>query len=133
MQDIVEPLLKVASLPELRAAVAHTDSAFTLPQVKRLQKHAFALAQEPEELRLGIIHTYTSDLLTPWLEFTAALQGCTVETYHAPYGLAMQEADPESGLLQHAPDITVFMLQREDLHPALKEPVVSFPDRKSVV
>jgi FkbH-like protein len=127
MKDIVEPLLTSASLAELRARIATVDGALTLPQAKRLQEHARGLTGDPYELRLGIIHTYTSDLLTPWLDFAAALQGCTVDTYHAPYGLAMQEAQPGSDLLQHAPDITVFMLQREDLHPALREPVVGFP------
>ena len=79
-----------------------------------------------QSLRLGIIHTYTSDLLDPWLAMAAALQGLELQTYHAPYGLTVQEAQANSGLVTHEPDLTLLLLQREDLHPDLAKPLVGF-------
>lgn len=95
----------------------------TLPQAQQLAEHALALTPEPQALRLAIVHTYTSDLLEPWLGLAAALHGFALQTYHAPYGLALQEAAPGSALLQHGPDITLLMLRREDLHPDLALPI----------
>ncbi len=71
---------------------------------------------------MGIVHTYTSELLDPWLHFSAALNQLSVDIYHAPYGVTLQEATKSSGLAEHSPDITLLLLTREDLHPALQEP-----------
>jgi FkbH-like protein len=53
-----------------------------------------------------------------------ALEGLDVKTYHAPYGLNLEEARAGSDLVTHAPDITLMLLRREDLHPDLVRPVV---------
>ena len=100
------------------------------PQVQRLSAHAKTLGKEQIALRIGIVHTYTSDLLDPWLDMSAALQGIKVQTYHAPYGVIVQETGPGSGLVAHQPDITMLMLRREDLHPALANSVVGL-DREA--
>jgi len=76
-------------------------------------------------LRLGIVHTYTSDLLDPWLKLHAAIQGLELDLYHAPYGLSPLEAQPGSGLARHAPDLTLFLLRAEDLHPLLASPLAA--------
>ena len=65
----------------------------------------------------------TSDLLDPWLQLAAALQGMSIDVYHAPFGMSLQEAQAESGLVRQRPDVTLLLLQREDLHPALAEPL----------
>jgi FkbH-like protein len=124
----LDGLLALRDLPELRAGVAaHTRrAALTLPEARSLVDHALALAGGPAtatEFRLAVVHTYTSELLDPWLEFAAALQGLRLVTYHAPYGMLVQEAQPDSALVRHAPDAIWFMLQRSDLHPALGAPI----------
>lgn len=95
----------------------------SLPEVQRLVSHADALEPAKQALRLGIVHTYTSDLLDPWLNLAAGLQGLALQTYHAPYGLILQEAQEKSGLVQHQPDVTLLLLRREDLHPDLARPI----------
>jgi FkbH-like protein len=120
-------LFALRSLPELRAGVAARTRVATLslPEARAITEQALGLAGQAREFRLAIVHTYTSELLDPWLEFAAALQGFTLAAYHAPYGMLLQEAEPGSALLAHAPDATWFMLQRADLHPALAAPIAA--------
>ena len=122
--DGIDRLLRIRNGAELRAAVSAWAPALTLPHARQLAEHARLQAQVRAELRVAIVHTYTSELLEPWLDFAAALHGLDLSVYHAPYGLALQEATPESPLVMHAPDVTVLMLQRTDLHPALARPIV---------
>jgi FkbH-like protein len=119
-----ESLLEIATLDELRAKVANAQAPFSLPQVFQLTAHAKSLGSALKPLRLAIVHTYTSHLLDPWLELASALQGLEISTYHAPYGLSLQEAQINSGLIGHAADLTLLLLQREDVHPQLAKPIV---------
>ncbi|MDZ7782391.1 MAG: hypothetical protein U5K56_05430 [Halioglobus sp.] len=80
------------------------------------------------QVRLGVIHTYTSELLDPWLRFAAALNGLSLDIHHGPYGVTVQEAQEASALVQFQPDATLLLLRREDLHPALQSPVVCLSD-----
>ena len=121
-----DDLLSLRTRAEIRTALSNTGMRLTLPQAQRLAVHAEALEPSTRSLRLGIVHTYTSDLLEPWLELSAALQGLTLSTYHAPYGLSLQEAQTDSPLVRHEPDITLLLLQRGDLHPDLAEPLAGF-------
>ena len=121
-----EDLLTTGTRAELRGAVAGSRLPFSIPQAQRLVAHAESLEPAVQSLRLGIIHTYTSDLLNPWFAMASALQGLELQTYHAPYGLTVQEAQANSGLMTHEPDLTLLLLQREDLHPDLKKPLVGF-------
>src|SRR5437870_400253 len=98
-----------------------------LRQAQQLSDHCAGLAPAMRDLRLGVVHSYTSDLLDPWLSLAGALEGLKVTTYHAPYGLGLEEADARSGLVAHSPDITLILLRREDLHPDLARPVVALP------
>ena len=119
-------LLATGSRAELRSAVSSSRLTLSLPQAQRLIAHANGLEPTVQSLRLGIIHTYTSDLLDPWLSLAASLQGLDLQVYHAPYGLSLQEAQPESGLVRHKPDLTLLLLRREDLHPDLGKPLGMF-------
>jgi FkbH-like protein len=94
--------------------------------IGRLVAHATDLEQPLVPFRLGIIHTYTSNLLDPWLNLAAAIQGLDLEVFHAPQGVALQEAVAGSALDQHNPDATCFMLQWSDLHPDLANPITQF-------
>jgi FkbH-like protein len=121
-----EKLLTIRTRDALRQALRQTVPP-SLPQLRLLTDHAAGLTPSLQEFRLGIVHSYTSDLLDPWLGFAGALEGLDVQTYHAPYGLSLAEADPKSGLVAHAPDVTLMLLRREDLHPDLARPIVSLP------
>jgi FkbH-like protein len=123
---VFDDLLTIDRLAELRAAVSRYRQPLSLPQVQRIVSHAESLGPVARTLRLGVIHTYTSELLDPWLELAAGLQGLKLQTYHAPYGLSLQEAEEYSGLVRHEPDLTLLLLQREDLHPDLAKPLAGF-------
>jgi FkbH-like protein len=127
----LEKLLALESRDALRQALRQTALP-TLPQIQRLIDHAAGLAPAMQELRLGIVHSYTSELLDPWLYLAGALEGLDVKTYHAPYGLNLEEADARSSLVAHSAHITLMLLRREDLHPDLARPVVALsPDEQA--
>ncbi len=119
----VEKLTAAASLSALRQALAAQPAAPPLTAVPALLQRARALPGPRRPARLAIVRTYTSELLQPWLELAAALQGLDLDVHHAPYGLALQEAQAGSALMAHRPDVTWLMLQRIDLHPALAQPL----------
>lgn len=112
----------------LLRALREETADVTLPQATKLSARLLELSEPAHSIRLGIVHTYTSDLLDPWIDYEMALQGLRCETYHAPYGFLLQEAQANSELAQHNPDITLLMLQREDLHPDLKLPLAALDE-----
>lgn len=118
----INTVVQTSSRSELRALLTASGVKLTLPQAQEIIAHAESLGAKTA-FRLGVIHTYTSDLLDPWLTFEAALQGLDIHIYHAPYGITFQEASQNSGLVQHKPDMTLFLLRREDLHPDLAYPL----------
>ena len=124
-QEKFDSLLKIQSRAELREQL-NSGFDLTLPQAQQLTAHARSLAPAIKPLRLGIVHTFTSDLLDTWLDHAAALEGLELNTYHASYGVVVQEAHAKSGLTLHAPDATVLLLQREDMHPDLAKPLAGF-------
>lgn len=119
----IEALLTTPTRAALAALASATRGPLTLPQGRQVAAHAASLGPAAHQLRLGIVHTYTSNLLDPWLALEAALQGIDLNTYHAPHGVTVQEAQPESGLVHHAPDLTLLLLQPRDLHPELNQPL----------
>jgi len=121
--DALGAWLEVQSRPDLSQTILDSRAALTLPQVKQLTARMDVLEVPEHTLRIGIVHTYTSDLLDPWLRFELALQGMNCDLYHAPYGVLLQEAQPGAGLVRHDPDLTVLLLQREDLHPYFRQPL----------
>ena len=125
-QNQFESLLNAPSRGELRSMVSRAGVKLSLPQLQTLVAHAESLEPPGQTLRLGIVHSYTSDLLNPWLDLAAALQGLHLQTYHAPYGLSPMEAQEDSGLTAHKPDLILFLLRREDLHPELGKPLATF-------
>jgi FkbH-like protein len=117
--------LLTASLDQLRAdAYGHLQPP-TLLRARAITQAARTIQPLRADIRLAVVHTYTSDLLDPWLEQAAALEGFGVAVHHAPYGLALGEARAGSELVAFAPDLTLLLLQPGDLDPALAEPVAS--------
>ena len=126
----IDALLQLAQRDTLRQRLDSSPNVMSLPQAQQLAAHASGLKPVPQPMRLAIVHTYTSDLLEPWLCLSAALQGIELHNYHAPYGLALQEAAPDSPLVQHRPDLTLLMLRRDDLHPDLAMPITALDGQR---
>lgn len=120
-----DDILRCGTLGDLQLALRAWQPPLSLPQAERLRSHIRSIGTPLQSLRLSVVHTYTSDLLDPWIELQTALEGFELKTYHAPYGLALQEARHDSALVAHNPDLTLLMLRREDLHPALSRPIVA--------
>jgi FkbH-like protein len=125
--------------PIQRALAARTRAALvdalgpgrpslTLPNIQRLTAHLETLPERVVPLRIAVLHSYTSDLLDPYLRFEALAQGLEAVTYHGPYGAVIQEANPAPGLAAHKPDLTVLLLGWEDLDPALGTAFAAAPD-----
>lgn len=120
-KDPLPELLACASRAELRAKLG--GQPLSLPQAQKLLAHLRSLDEPTRPLRVGVLHTYTSDLLDPWLQLETGLQGLELDLYHAPYGVTLQEARAGSGLGTFAPDLTLLLLRWEDLHPQLALPL----------
>jgi len=125
-KNAIDTLIKVGSRRELRERADGWSANLSLPDAQTLTRHLDTLEETDHIFRLGIIHTYTSALLDPWLDLHAAAQGITLQTYHAPYGMSLMESQTGSGLSAHTPDLTLFLLTREDLHPELVTPISAF-------
>jgi FkbH-like protein len=122
----VDDLLDLDSRAELRANLARLRTPLALTDVAKLTERARAMQPPVQAYRLAVAHSYTSELLNPWLAFAAALEGFDVQAWHAPYGTLVQQAQGDSALVRQQPDMTLLMLQREDLHPDLAGPVTRF-------
>lgn len=125
-KNVMESWLGMSSSVELKRAVLACRKELTLSQVQQITLRLKEMEPCFHEIRLGIVHTYTSNLLDPWLNFEASLQGINLKIYHAPYGVSLQEAQAGSGLVRHDPDVTLLLLQREDLHPDLAKPICGY-------
>lgn len=119
--DQLDKLLASQTAQDMKSLLALRHMVPSLHQASRLRQHLDSLGAA-KHIRLGIVHTYTSELLEPWLHFSAALNQLSLDVYHASYGTTVQEASSESGLSRHAPDVTLLLLTREDLHPAFQIP-----------
>lgn len=120
---VIEQLMQVTSCREFQEKSNNWSADLTLPEAQKLTRYIQTLEPVKYKLKLGVIHTYTSELLAPWLEFHAAVQGIELNTYHAPYGMNLSDAQLGSDLFNFKPDLTLFMLRREDLHPKLSQPI----------
>lgn len=123
---VFEDLFSLGTRAEIRAAISASQLALGPPEAQTLISHLETMEPPAQLLRIGIVHSYTSELIEPWLTLEAALQGLELRTYHAPYGMTVQEAQPDSGLVSFGPDLTLLLLQREYLHPDLVKPLAGF-------
>lgn len=121
-----EKLFLHKTLLELQGAVNRMNQTLSLQDAARVQSYATELRSSEQSLKLAFIHTYTSELLDPWLDLHCSLAGYSSHVYHAPYGLAVQEMHSESALVKFAPDVTVLLLRQSDLDPDLSTPLTSF-------
>jgi len=115
--------LGLGSRKALAEAVLNSDVELSLAQANRLVARLKELGPANQQLRLAFVRTYTTDLLDPWLVFEGNLRGLNCDVYHGPYGAILQETEPGSELERYRPEVTVLMMQREDLHPSLCQPL----------
>lgn len=123
--QILDQLLGLSDRQQLAREAVGQASPLSLAELRRLADHAGTLTPTPVSLRLAFVRTYTTELLQPWLEGAGALSGIEPAIYHAPYGVVQGESRADSDLVAHRPDMTVLMLQRSDLHPALGGPLAA--------
>jgi FkbH-like protein len=119
----LEQALGANSAAQMRALLTPRTDRLSLVEVMRLGERLESLSERRQPLRLGIIHTYTSEPLDPYLGFEAALQGFALAVHHAPYGVVLQETQAGSALREFAPDLILMLLRWDDLAPALARPL----------
>ncbi len=113
---------------EILAGLGSRRTPVTLSQVRTLTRQLRALDEPAVPLRVAVLHTYTTELLQPYWQFEARLQGFELDLYEAPYGALLQEAQPGSGLAQADPHLVYAFLRWEDLDPRLGRPVSSLAE-----
>lgn len=131
MSTLLSPIQRAIAArtrAELLDALGSGRPALALSDLQRLTAHLQTLAEATLPLRIAILHTYTSDLLDPYIRFEALVQGLEAAVYHGPYGAILQEAHPVSGLVAHEPDLTLLLLRWDDLDPALAAAFAAGPD-----
>lgn len=130
MNAAADPLAAVLEAPtraELDRALRSAGRELSLVDVNRLTRKLRGLNEATQPLRVGVLHTYTTELLRPHWELAALLHGFTLDLYEAPYGSLLPEVQPDSALLRHQPDVVFAFLQWEDLDPRLRGPLPAVP------
>lgn len=122
----LDDLLSTKSTLQFREMLAKYDSPMTTAQALSLVKHIENTDPPKSVIDFAIIHTYTSELLDPWMKLQALAEGYLANVYHAPYGIGLMEASHESNLASFNPDVTVMLFQPADLHPEFKFPITRF-------
>lgn len=124
-----------SSRAEVLASLGSRRTPLTLPQMRDLGRQLRALGEPVLPLRVGVLRTYTTELLRPYWQFEAQLQGFDLQVYEAPYGALLQEAEPGSALAAHNADLVYIFLRWEDLEPRLSLPVTGLAadERDAVV
>ncbi len=80
-----------------------------------------------DPLPVGIVSTYTIDLLKPYLIVESARHGFRASPYFSPFNqLEQQLLDPQSSLYQSSPGVIVLALRLEELSPDLVNRFMSF-------
>lgn len=111
------------SRAEVLASLGSRRTPLTLPELRDLGRQVRALGEPALPLRVGVLRTYTTELLRPYWQFEAQLQGFDLQVYEAPYGALLQEAAPGSALAAYGADLVYIFLRWEDLEPRLSLPV----------
>lgn len=130
MNAAADPLTAVLEAPtraELDRALRASDRELSLVEVNRLTRKLRGLNEATQPLRVGVLHTYTTELLRPHWELAALLRGFALDLHEAPYGSLLAEVQPDSALLRHQPDVVFALLRWEDLDPRLRGPLPAVP------
>jgi FkbH-like protein len=120
--DHVARAVQAPTRRELVELLGQGASVLTLPEVARLTRRLEQLDEPTEPVRIGVVRTYTTELLRPYWTFEALLHGFAADLYEAPYGAVLQSLQPGSALAAHAPEVTYFFLRWEDIEPRFAHP-----------
>lgn len=87
MSTLLNPVQRALSA-RIRAEPLDTLGAgpLNLPDIQRLTAHLETLAEAVVPRHIAILHTYTSDLLDPYIRFEALAQGLDPAICHWPLG-----------------------------------------------
>src|SRR5438067_1396728 len=83
---------------------------------KELAQRSFA-----QTVKLAMLTSYTNDFILPLLEVDLAVRGIRAELYKPHFNQFRQDIlDPNSGLYQAAPDVTIVAFNLEDVFPVFE-------------
>lgn len=125
-------------LATVREDPSHRNYWSVHKQVKKLEE---ALtedpADDPRHVRIALLSSFTVDLLVPYLDVDARLEGLLPQIYVAPFNQYPQEVlDEKSGLYRSKPDVVFFFLQVEALlgqEFRVRYPRLSLEDKQSAL
>src|SRR6266508_464447 len=96
------------------AGLGSRRTPVTLSQIRAITRQLRSSGEPTLPLRAAVLHTYTTELLQPYWQFEALLQGFDLKLYEAPYGVLFPEAEPSSGLIAADPGFVYVFLRWED-------------------
>jgi FkbH-like protein len=111
------------SRTDVLAALGSRRTPLTLSQIRAVTRQLRSSDEPTLPLRAAVLHTYTTELLQPYWQFEALLQGFDLQLYEAPYGMLYQQAEPTSELAASDPALVYVFMSWEDLDPRLRRPV----------
>ena len=126
MKQRSKKLEQALNIVDRRELIENPDTwwqGFSVQNAQAVTKHLRSLPGATTTFHIGVIHSYTSDLLDPWLDMHASVHGILPTIFHAPYGFNILESAANSSLAKFNPQLTLFLLQREDLHPDLSRSI----------
>jgi FkbH-like protein len=123
----------------LAEVVATLGTSPTALQVAKALKQLDTLDAEAaglKSIRLGVVSSFTFDLLVKPLVARGYADDLRLSVYNAPYGQFFQElVNPQSGLHQHRPDAILLAVRLQDVCPDLylRFNALSAPDIDALV
>lgn len=128
MKSSCDQLARALAAPtrgEALAALGPIRPEWSLPEVNQLARRLEELGGPRQPVRVGLVRTYTTELLRPYWTLEGWLRGLALEIHECPYGSLFEEARPEGALRAHQPEIIYFFLQWEDLDPRFLQPITA--------
>jgi FkbH-like protein len=121
LRENIEKAIRASSRQELAAALHPRHLPLSLIEVNQLLRRLKEFDEPAQQLTVVAVRSYTTELLKPYWELEAALNGFRLEFHTAPFGVL----PPQDGAIQVdlTPDVTYFFLRWEDLDPDFALPI----------
>jgi FkbH-like protein len=108
------------TLAEVVAGLGTSPTALQIAKAVRQLDGLGGDASGLKGLRLGVISSFTFDMLVRPLQVCGYCSGVRLDVYNAPYGQYMQElVNPQSGLHQYRPEVVLVAVRLQDVCPEL--------------